>query len=218
MKLRELIDKFRQETGDIRKPYKVGDDYAILYANEGEAQACRRARLLVDSTSNVAQVVVNAGDPMVSISDSIISVRRLRLSSRAGILAKATVREMDERFPGWDTATTQSTPCVAVVDYQTGAYRLYPTPKADDTLLQTVTREPIAAMEDDDDTPEIAPRYHDGLVEWMKYRAYSNEDTDLYDASAAAVALAAFEGEFGQARGAINERFEFEHYDDVGEF
>ena len=60
-------------------------------------------------------------------------------------------------------------------------------------------------------------RLHDRLIPWMKHRAYGMQDSDLYDAKQAALSLAEFEQEFGAAIGAINERFAFENYHDVGE-
>lgn len=124
---------------------------------------------------------------------------------------------MDERYPGWDSTTTTSTPFVVVTDYQSDAGYLYPPPDRDGTAMMTVTREPSGPLVDDEDTPELPPRSHYGLVSWMKYRVYSTDDSDLYDPKQAAAALADFEREFGPSSSIVNERWEFEHYDDVGE-
>lgn len=218
MKLFDLLGDYRRQTQDRVKPYRIANEEAIIYFNEAQREAARRARLIVDSTTDgVAQVAVSAGIPLVDVSEKIISIRRARLQSSTSRLTKRTVREMDELAPGWDTSTQTSQPSTIVVDFQTDALFLYPAPKADDVLLMTVTREPLEDIEGDDDVPEIAGRYHHGLIEWMKFKTYSNEDTDLYDEKKASVALKRFEDEFGPPIGAANERFEFEHYDDVGE-
>ena len=217
MKLFDILTDYRRQTQDQVKPYRFPDDEVVAYFNEAQREAARRARLIVDSTTDgVAQVAVSAGVPLVDISAKIISIRRIRLQSRSARLTKRTVREMDELAPGWDTSTHTSQPSTVVVDYQSDALFLYPTPAADDVLLMTVTREPLE-IHSNDDVPEIASRYHPALIEWAKFKAYSNEDTDLYDEKKASVALKRFEDEFGPPINAVNERFEFEHYDDVGE-
>lgn len=213
-----VIKDWRDQTKQKSIPYLIDESEAFSYLNEAQMEAARRSRLLIDSTTpGIAQVDVSAGSPVVDIDSRIISIRRIRLASSSRPLTKRTVRQMDEQFPGWDTATTVSQPFVVVTDYQSDALFLYPSPKADDVLLMTVSREPVFQIEDSDDDLEISPRYVGGLVDWMKYRTYMNEDTDLFNEKKAAVALASFESEFGPAVGAINERFEFEHYDDVGE-
>lgn len=218
MKLSEILDDYRRQIQDRVKPYLIANEDAIKFFNEAQREGARRGRMIVDSTTDgIAIVPVVAGIPLVEISPKIISIRRVRLQSRSAPLAKRTVREMDEFKPGWDTSTQTSQPSSVVVDYQTDALYLDPAPMSDDVLLMTVTREPLIEVEADDDVPEINGRYHHGCIEWMKFKTYSNEDTDLYDEKKAAVALKRFEDEFGPPIGASDERFEFEHYDDVGE-
>ena len=217
MKLIEILNEYRRQTQDRVKPYLIANEEAIIDFNEAQREAARRARLIVDSMSDVAQVPISAGESLVEISPKIISIRRMRLQSSSSKVTKRVVRDMDDLAPGWDTSTHRSRPSTAVVDYETDALFLYPRPESDDLLLMTVTREPLVDVEADDDIPEINGRYHHSLIEWMKYRAYSNEDTDLYDEKKASSALKRFEDEFGPSIGGTNERFEFEHYDDVGE-
>ena len=218
MKLFDILTEYRRQIQDRVKPYLVANEEAIAYLNEAHREAARRARLIVDSTTdNVAKVSVQSGIPLVEISSKIVAIRRIRLESRSAPLRKRLVRDMDELAPGWDASTNLSQPSTVVVDYQSDALYLYPPPKNDDVLLMTIVREPLEDLKDDDDEPEIPGRYHHTLIEWMKFKTYSNEDTDLYDTKKANGALSNFEGEFGGRIGALDERFEFEHYDDVGE-
>jgi hypothetical protein len=85
-------------------------------------------------------------------------------------------------------------------------------------LALTVVREPLETLSDNSQEPEIPPRYHPALLEWVKYRTYSSQDPDNYDPNAEAKALAAFTAEFGPAIGAINERWSEEQDWDNGEF
>jgi len=203
---------------DTKVPYFVEDLDAIIYLNEAENEAARRASLLVDSTSPEVIYSVFAGDSVVQISSKIISIRRMILTSSSVPLKKRLAREMDEFAPGWSNSTNTSTPTSAVMDYESNSVFLYPKPDADNELRMTVVREPLIYMTNDANVPEIPARYHFSLIEWMKYRTFSEEDSDMFDQKLAEIALARFEKEFGEGRGAINERFEFEHYDDVGEF
>lgn len=218
MKLREIIKAFRHDIKDEKAPYLVPREQAVRLANEAESEAARRARLLVDSTTEgVARYSVEVGDSLVELSPSVISFRRARMASSGRPLRRCKSSDMDWQLPGWDTTSSKGQPFIVVPDYQTGALLLYPPSKSADTLLLTVTREPINPMVEDDDSPEIPSRCHEGLIEWMKYRVFSKEDTDLYDPKQAAIALAAFEGEFGKANGIINEQFDLENYDNDGE-
>lgn len=217
MKLHEMIAACREDCGDNKKPYLVSDTQLKRYANRVESMAARQSRMLVDSTSEVCAVSVMAGEPVVDIDSRIISIRRARFSASSMPLAKRHVRQMDMEFCGWETSTSQSTPFVIVTDYGINQLRLYPIPKADGEILLTVTREPLHPMEDDEDEPEISPRYHESLVSGMKYIVMSKEDSDLYDKKQAELALAEFVAEFGPVISAVDERYEFENYDDIGE-
>lgn len=217
MKRSEIIGAFRREIKDTRKPYLVADEDAIRYANHAECEAARRARLLVDSTSEICEVSVTSGESVVDIDARIISIRRARLQSSSVQLTKRQAMQMDSEFAGWDASTSKSVPFIVVTDYGTNQLYLYPTPQAATTLLMTVTREPLRTLDTDSAVPEIAPRYHEGLISWMKYRAFSNEDSDLFDAKAAERAMNAFVAEFGMPISAVDEQFEFERYHDVGE-
>ena len=217
MKLAEILAVWRREIKDSRRPYLVPHEDGVRFANEAQCEAARRARLLVDSVSDICQIPVSAAQNVVDLDPKVISIRRARMASKARPIAKRRVRDMDEQFPGWDASNNPSNALVIVTDYGTNQLFLHHSPAEDDALLLTVTREPLCDMSADDDTPEIAPRYHEGLIPWMKHRAYLIDDSDLYDPKQAERALAQFEGEFGKAISAVDERFEFENYDDIGE-
>lgn len=215
MNLRQLIDRYRADTLDLKQPYFCDDDEVTFFANQAEAEACRRAFLLVDSTSNLAQIDITAGDEGVDLDDRIIYLRRARLASRGRPLSFKVVRAMDEEVPGWEDSAA-SVPLVAVPDYQTNYLRFWPPCAADDTLKTTAIRTPLREMSDDGDEPEIPSRYHAFLLHWMKHLAYSKQDSDLADPKKAAEFEGRFAAEFGPARAAIDEHWAAEQYYDVG--
>lgn len=217
MNVSDLITAYRADIHDTTKPYLVSDDTALLYLNEAQIEAARRGHLLIDSTSEAAGASVLAGDPVVDIDPRIIAIRRVRLASQPLQLGKRRVREMDSIVPGWDSSSRQSTPVFVILDYETNKLFLHPTPVASDELRMTVVREPISVLFTDTDLPEIAPRWHLSLIEWMKFRTYNNDDSELFDGNKASRALSLFEQEFGPKRSATDEAFEYAEYHDIGE-
>ena len=68
MKVSEIMSIFRAETKDKAKPYFVDELMALGFLNQAQSEAARRARLLVDSTSQeICRVQITAGEPVVSI-------------------------------------------------------------------------------------------------------------------------------------------------------
>ncbi len=208
----ELRRFWRARVRDTRpKSYLWSDELFDLYLDEAHVEAARRAHLLVDSTSDLTRADIAAGDIQVALDRRIIFVRRARLESTGRGLRWTPLRMLDTGVPGWESATA-SVPIRYVPDWQSGALAVWPPSSVDDGLLMTVVREPLRGLESDDESPEIAPRYHRPLLDWVSYRAYSEDDADTSDSAAAGRALAAFEKEFGPNDGAINEAYSLANY------
>jgi hypothetical protein len=190
----------------------------IEFANDAQSEACRRARLLVDSTTPaVCSITLVDGTPTYDLHDSIIFVRRVRLlesvdGTALSILKRRHSNDLDgSAGPGWQEEVGQ--PRMWVPDLDDHKFRPYPIPDTDDwevslTVHRTAlvpTANETYPMEDGDDEPEIRRRHHLGLVNWMLYRAYSKQDSQCYNPKAAAMFLADFEAEFGKKSSAIDE-------------
>lgn len=217
MTLGELKTLFRTLAQDAIKPYLWSDLELTGHANEGEIEACRRAHLLVDSTSEAAQASVSLGESTVLLDARLLFIRRARLQSCTVPLLLRVARTMDDQVPGWENALP-SNPVVLIPDLGTGLAQLYPPPAKDDTLKLTIVREPLNEMVADADRPEIPRRYHRALVDWMLYRAYQKTDTETLDRERSNDALGRFEAEFGAKSRAIDEHWSLEQYYDVGDF
>lgn len=206
MTLADLIDAFREESGDNGNPPFWTNERLARMATEGQIEACRRGYLLIDSASALCTIGVNAGDPLVYIDNRVVDIRRARLSLGAWKLQPFTVEEMDcGAGIQWETIT--GTPTAYVTDYQSGAIRLYPSPSVADTLLLMVSRLPLSDLVDDDDEPELRLECQPALVQWMLYRAYAKQDADTFDKDKSQRALAEFEREFGHKVSARNEEW-----------
>lgn len=206
MKLGELIAIVRNEIDDATAPYLWSDPEMIDYAIDAENEACRRSRLLIDSTTTaICQIAVVAGTSVYALDPRVLFVRRVKLAAQDQILGRVAVRDMDYNLSGWESDT--GTPSHFITDYQTGKIRLYPIPVVNGTLNLTVVRMPLVDCDEITDTPEIHVRMHRSLRFWMMYRAYSKQDSETKDDRKAAESLAFFEEEFGRKSSVIDEEW-----------
>lgn len=214
MNLRNFIDDFRRDVRDLGKPPMWSDAEIIDYANQAEDEACRRAGLLVDSTTDVTEVAMSADEHTVELDQSIIYVRRVRVQG-GQVLFPRVARSMDEDAPGWED-TTAGSPVVFVPDWESGKLRVWPPFAQAATLRLTVVRTPRNEMAEEIDEPEIPRRYHKSLLDWMKHLAYQKQDADTMDLAKAAKFEERFTAEFGPPSAAIDEHWAAEQYYDVG--
>lgn len=206
MNLTALINAARQRLDDLVEPYLWSRAQLVEYANDAERQACRNARLIIDSTTTaICSIALVADTPTYPLDKRIIHIRRVKGSWSTVPLRPASVIDLDNGRPGWEEETGD--PSHYVKDMDTDLFRPFPTPATDGTVALTVHRIPLVDMEDGDDEPEIRTAYHLGLVHWMEYRAYSRHDTQTMNPKAAQAAKDRFEAEFGKPSTAIDEEW-----------
>jgi len=215
MKLGALMTIFRQEADDENAPYLWSDAEVIDYANDAQNEACRRARLLIDSTTtaicNYAVTDSGAGSYSITLDSRVIFIRRARLASRSTPLCRMFLADIEAQIHGWES-TTSGTPDRYIPDWETGKVRLYRPSSIADTLKLTVVRLPLVDMAvPNDDSPEIHASYHRSLRYWMLYRAFSKHDAEAYDETKAKKNLALFEEEFGTRSAAYDEEWLRQH-------
>lgn len=211
MTLAELLADARMKSTDDVAPYLWSDAELKGYANEAEREACRRGRLIVDSTSTqVCNITLAANRATTILSPKVFFVNRAKLVGESLPLTPISYKDLDRQVPGWEDTT--GTPTHFVKDMDSGKFRPYPTPTAATAVRLTVTRMPLCDMTEDTDEPEIRPHLHESLVHWMLYRQYSKPDADTEDEAKAAKHLALFEQEFGKKSSAFDEAWiEREH-------
>lgn len=208
MTLTELIARYRSETEDIVIPYLCSDADMTAYANEAVHQACRRAKLLVDSTTaSTCRITLVADQAIYAIDEHVLEIRSARLPGRDYPLDIITERMLAQYVPGWvgETGTIKA----AITDANSRTIRFYRTPDAAQILLtpyawMNVVRLPLTDMTTGTHVPEIAAHHHLGLLNWMKFRAYSSGDPELNRPDLAASNYSIFESEFGPLDSAIN--------------
>jgi hypothetical protein len=218
MNLGDLINVFRQRSFDTKDPQLWSDDELAEFADDAEAEAAERARLIRDSTTEaICQIIVGANTAAYLLDPRILSVERAKLDSVAVPLALSSTPAMDQNMGnrprdwrsfsgnwaggiggGWEDR--QGTPSIAVLDAEGAGWKLTlsPRPTKADVLRLQVFRLPLQPLSTDgDNVPEIPPRLHVRLVDWMMYRAYSKQDAETFDAGIAAKHEAIFTAAFG---------------------
>ena len=210
MKVADLLEITRVDLDDQVEPYLWGNTELIEAAADAEYEACRRARLLIDSsTAAVCQITVTVAEPLYALDDRVLFIRRAKMGLDERPLQRVSYRDLDAKVSGWEADT--GAPTHYVTDFETGKVRLYPIPDTDDTLSMTVVRLPLIPLNDVsltlNATPEIKLHYHRSLRFWMMHRAYSKPDADAMDKGKAAENLDKFEAEFGKKSSAIDEEW-----------
>jgi len=199
MTLGALIALARERLDDELEPYLVSDASLAGWATEGEREACVRARLLFDDdASDLTRIALVLGRGIYALDERVLFVVSAHLHWAAGgapcrLALKGVdwIREQSRR------ADSLGTPHVAADD---GRARLHvwPRPVQAGELQLTIYRAPLRPLVDPTDEPEIARRHHDGLVDWMLYRAYQIKDREIEDLARAAQALRDFTERFGE--------------------
>jgi hypothetical protein len=204
MQLTDLITLFRHEVDDTTEPYLWSDTEATEYANDAQNEACRRARLLIDSsTPDITRLAVAPGAALLPLDARVLFIRRARFAACLP-LRRMNMQDMESENPYWQDAAP-GTPRYFITDFESGKLLLHPPPAVQAELLLTVVRDPLAEMADGADQPEVAPRHQRSLRFWMMFRAYGKQDAQANDPRKSADALALFEQEFGRKSSAIDE-------------
>ncbi len=204
MNLGELLAEARSRANDNATPSLWSDAEFTSWANEAEREACRRARLIIDSTTlECCRITLAIADPTYELHEKVLFIRRAKLVGRAPVLRRVSFQDLDETCPGWEDETGE--PRGYIPDMDNLMFRPYPIPTAVGVVNLTITRLPLEDMAAAQDEPEIRSRFHLNLVPWMLYRAYSKQDAETIDLKKAGAFLAEFEAEFGKRSSAIDE-------------
>ena len=211
MNLGELKAIVRRRLDDTKKKYEWSDDDVVLYLNKAEQEACRRARLITDSsTEEICRMSVVSGESLFEFDPRILYIRRLKLSTETVTLQKWRREDLDATEPGWEDTTGDITRWCP--NYETGKIRWIYTPTAAATVNATVIRLPLQDMAADEDVPEIKPHLHLSLVHGALFYLYQNAEIDQRDDTRMAENGDLFTSEFGPPVTGHHELFMHERY------
>ncbi len=198
MNLEALLNQCRFTLDDFDSPQLWTDPELTSYLNDAEREACRRASLLVDSTtSNICQIAVEAGTATYAISPLIVRILRAKLVLGVRALGFVTTQDLDATEYNWSTRIGTPTLLVSPEDTVFPVITLFRNPIVNDTLNMRVRRLPMTVMVTDEDTPEIDGSYHMDLVDWACHLAYLKQDADAYDLKKSQAYEVSFTNKFG---------------------
>lgn len=206
----ELINCFRELAQDRVVPYLWSDDWILEQLNEGEREACDRARLLFDdSTPAVTRLDVKAGQTRYAIHPKIIDIQNA-FFVQLGIGTPLHLAILDRRELDWrqtrEWRSQRGVPNALIHDGDCSV-TLAPPPSVDGQLRLEAYRLPVEDFALGSD-PEIAEQHQRNLVSWALFRAYSIPDADGQNQQLAALYHDRFEGYFGRGIDARKRRFQ----------
>lgn len=203
--LDQLVDITRERLDDTGTTRPRWPSTSIARAlNEAQREAALRGRLLRDDVSNRLLITIEEGKMQYLLHPSIFELISVRNTTTNKLLRETSVFKLESRDDQWRNRTSASV-CQYYVDVLPNErlrLNLVDIPAATEApvlLRLEVYRLPWDEMElEAEDEPEIAPRHHEGLVEWACYRCFMKRDPDTYDPVKAADHLAIFTDQFGQ--------------------
>ena len=218
----ELIRKLREDllddVPDVSDPgdddYLWSDRTLSRYLSEAQDEACRRADLIFDATTDAfTDVSLVDGTATYALNAKITKIVSVKLDNEP--LARTTRFDLDRNRPFWE-AHTSGDPMYWF--YENGSLTLYPKPDATaaaKTCTVAVYRLPQADLALDSDTPEIPAYYHPHLCYYAAYLAFLRPDEDSQNAQRAPLMLQMFDAVFGRMRTALADELLKDHGDDI---
>lgn len=165
------------------------------YINDAENQSCKIADLLIDSTTaSTCDITLVSGTATYSISPLILKILRAFIDGSTRPLVQTTKRVLDLTYALWASASGDER---SFFIGDTNKLTIYKKPDGSGTLRLTISRLPLVAMSADGDSPEIDAQYHDGMIDWVLYRAYSKQDSKTLDPEKAEIHKNVFNERFG---------------------
>ena len=220
----ELVDELRVSyLDDTKAPYNWGDPELLKFSNRAEAQACRRAYLIIDSTTGtdgsgcpICSFTVIPNQAVYTLSRLVLQIERCKLDTMSVPLRPRTRDDLDALTYQWDAAvgtagtfgTAGGDPAVVPQWFIHEAGKeliLVKTPTINDTARMIVSRLPLADFTMNT-PPEIDEHHHDGLLLWAAHLAFLKPDSDTQDLNLAAVYDNAFTQRFGPMPDAYSEK------------
>lgn len=198
MTLADLIRRFRTLAGDKTAPFFWKDEDIIDWLNDAQAQACVRARLLLeDADPAMCRIAIEADRHTYPLHAKMYELALLSFKAvgeSRGTEVKVVSRGwLDEQFPGW---RDEQRATGYAIQGET-SIRLVSTPAKAGVLTIEAYRLPREVMALPSDKPEIHEASHVQLIDWALHKAFSIPDSEAFDPQRSGLAEDAFTAYFG---------------------
>lgn len=232
----ELLSDLRSRIDDEVVPYLWSDAELMRYLNYAQAQACRRAQLIVDGsnaqdlgTSGTAGTAGGGMAPLASVtiipntatytlSRLVLQIKRVKLATMAYPLTPITRDELDAQWSDWEAVSgTNGTAGTAGTSGDSAVYPDYFLSELGNELrlVKIPTINDTASLIvvrlplqqfTASTSPEISEKHHDGLIDWAAHLAYMKNDSDTMNLNLASVYDKKFTERFGPMPDAYSEK------------
>lgn len=180
----ELLDLFRVEMNDAKKPYLWSDEFVIGAIDDAHKQFARRTDGIPDSTTpEVTVLPVVPGTDILALHPTIKKIRSARRSDNGRPVDVINQEDMTPRGLYFDGRLGPVRALVLGMD--DNQVRVWPMPDETVDVLLSVFRLPLATITDDEPF-EIPEQHHRHLLLWAKHLAYSVQDAETFDKTKAA--------------------------------
>lgn len=198
MTLEDLIRRFRTLAVDNVQPYLFADEDVTDWLNDGQRQACIRARLLrEDDNPVVCEIALAPGQRTYPLHKAVYELINARIVpagvGRARTVFLASREWMGENLPDW--RDEQGLAEFAIQDDT--SIRVVGSITAGDKMVIECYRTPLKALAYDTDKPEIHEAHHEHLIQWALHKAFSVVDAETFDPKRAELSESAFTHYFG---------------------
>jgi hypothetical protein len=174
----DLLEQFRLDVVDTELPYLWSDPEVISYTDGAQKRFVREIGGIGDGSSALTLLSAGAGVDVVPLSALILKIRDAHFLNGDPIeivnyedLVVRKIR-LDGRI---------GPPRFIITGVEPGKIQLYPVPVEDVAIRLIVDRLPLKAITDIDQKLEVEDQHLEGLLFWMKYRAYSKHDAETED-------------------------------------
>ncbi len=190
----ELLALFRAEVFDLELPYLWSDTLIYGYIDEAQKQFCRDTNGVADSRSFTIAIVPPT--QWYAIDPKILKLRDAVNAATGLDMPIISVEKMAENSMKFDGTVGTTRALISGLDE--GMLRTWPIPNEAMTIELRTFRLP-AAVEAGDDL-EIPEQHQRNILHWVKYRAYSVQDSETFDKGAADRYRALHDAYCGKAR------------------
>jgi hypothetical protein len=214
MTLTKLLGLWRREVDDLAEPQFWSDEDFFIYLNDAQDVFVRETGGLADRRSSLTRMTYKIGDQFKKYHPRILRINGAKDADQKFI----GIRNFDNiqgaiitddyghrGINNFDDTLTGPLQFI-ITDVDADDIQLYPIPDADGSLQLFIQRLPLREIEDEDSILEIKEQHHLELLYWVKYKCYSNQDSEIFDGKKAAEYRSAFDACVVKAKKAIAAR------------
>lgn len=182
----ELLALFRSEVVDLELPYLWSDALVYGYIDDAQKQFCRDTNGIADSRSFKIDILAD-GTEWYTFDTKILKLRDAIVKSTGLPMPIVAVEKMAENSMRFDGTVGSTRALISGLEENT--LRTWPIPNEAMTIELRTFRLPATVVSGS--TLEIPTQHHQHLLHWVKHRAYSVQDSEIFDKGAADRYLAA---------------------------